>query len=57
MSDTDPTFDETIRQLSALFATAYLRLCFPDKAPHQLDSAEMKSTTCDSDQKLQEQRR
>jgi hypothetical protein len=47
MSDSDASLEETIREISALFAKVYLRLSLPEKLPDQLDSPETKSDSCD----------
>jgi hypothetical protein len=47
MSDSDPSLEETIREISALFAKVYLRLSLAEKLPGQLDSPETKSDSCD----------
>jgi len=43
MDDTPADYAETINQVSALLAAAYLRLRFPAFAPQQLDSREIES--------------
>jgi hypothetical protein len=43
MSAPDHALDDTIREIAALFAAAYLRLRFPDSAQSQLDSPETES--------------
>ncbi len=47
MSDPEVDLDQTIRELAAIFASAYLRLRFPENEPAQLDSGEGKSASCD----------
>ena len=42
MPDHDPALDDTIHEVANLFATAYLRLRFPDQAS-QVDSPETES--------------
>ena len=42
MSDHNPALDDAIHEVANLFATAYLRLRFPDQAS-QVDSPETES--------------
>jgi hypothetical protein len=43
MSAPDAALDDTILEIAALFAAAYLRLRFPENAQSQLDSPETES--------------
>ena len=47
MNDRDADRAESIRQIAAVFAAAYLRLRFPAPRPQEVDCPETKSESCD----------